>query len=205
MGLPLARPAREQLVLGVACSLNWGPLRRRIARFRAAAPDIELVIEDLDDERQPPQPADLAIALHDAGPPGWRAAPLWSEPLMAFMAEGHPLARSNAVLPEDLRGAHVLMSGSGGGDRALQRAILRALGGPPDFLHYAVQRDNLLDLVSLGFGVTLAGASAMGAFYPGVCARPVESDAAWLSYYGFWSMEADRAGLVTRFLEIGEA
>ena len=96
------------------------------------------------------------------------------------------------------------MAGAGSGDRALQRAIIRALGGPPNFLHYAVQRDNLLDLVSLGFGVTLAGGSAMGAFYPGVCVRPLESEAGWLSYCGFWAAENERPAL-RRFLELRDA
>jgi DNA-binding transcriptional LysR family regulator len=185
---PVARPMRrERLTLGVACSLNWGPLRRLIGTFRSRAPDI-----------------DLAVALHDAGSRGWRSAPLWSEPLMVFMAEGHPLAAQNAVQPDQLRETHLLMAGNGSGDRALQRAIIRALGGPPNFLHYAVQRDNLLDLVSLGFGVTLAGGSAMGAFYPGVCARPLESEAGWLSYCGFWSAENERPAL-RRFLELRDA
>lgn len=206
---PVARPARrERLTLGVGCSLNWGPLRRQIAKFRTLAPEIDLIVEDLDDqglaERVGGRGVDLAVALHGAGARGWRSAPLWSEPLMVFMAEGHPLAAENAVQPSQLRETHLLMAGNGSGDRALQQAIIQALGGPPNFLHYAVQRDNLLDLVSLGFGVTLAGGSAMGAFYPGVCARPLESDASWLSYCGFWAAENERPAL-RRFLELRDA
>jgi DNA-binding transcriptional LysR family regulator len=206
---PVARPMRrERLTLGLACSLNWGPLRRLIGTYRVQAPEIDLIVEDLDDQgladRVEGRGVDLAVALHDAGVPGWRSAPLWSEPLMAYMAEGHPLAADNAVRPEQLRETHLLMAGNGSGDRALQQAIMRALGGPPNFLHYAVQRDNLLDLVSLGFGVTLAGGSAMGAFYPGVCARPLESDAGWLSYCGFWAADNEGPAL-RRFLELRDA
>jgi DNA-binding transcriptional LysR family regulator len=206
---PVGRPARrERLTLGVGCSLNWGPLRRQIGKFRTLAPEIDLIVEDLDDqgvaERVGGRGVDLAVALHGAGARGWRSAPLWSEPLMVFMAEGHPLAAENAVQPSQLRETHLLMAGNGSGDRALQQAIMQALGGPPNFLHYAVQRDNLLDLVSLGFGVTLAGGSAMGAFYPGVCARPLESDASWLSYCGFWAAENERPAL-RRFLELRDA
>lgn len=207
--VPVARPARrDRLTLGLACSLNWGPLRRLIGAYRTQVRDVELIVEDLDDQglaqRVGGRGVDLAVALHDAGTRGWRSAPLWSEPLMVFMAEGHPLAAQNAVPPEQLRETHLLMAGNGSGDRALQQAIIRALGGPPNFLHYAVQRDNLLDLVSLGFGVTLAGASAMGAFYPGVCARPLESDAGWLSYCGFWAADNERPALL-RFLELRDA
>ena len=195
---------RERLTLGVACSLNWGPLRDLISRSRAGRPDVDLVIEDLDEiglaERIPGRGVDLAVALHDAGARGWRSTPLWSEPLMAFMAEGHPLAACNSVPSAALRETPILMAGNGAGDRALQRAIIGALDGPPNFLHYAVQRDNLIDLTALGFGVTLAGGSALGAFYPGVCARPLESETAWLSYCAFWAPENERPAL-RRFLE----
>lgn len=212
--IPPAAPAllrrRERLTVGLACSLNWGPLRGLLSAFRRREPEVELAIEDLDEagiaERLPDREIDIAVALHDAGVRGWRSAPLWSEPLLAYMAEGHPLAAANEVTPQALREAHILMAGNGAGDLALQRAIVAALGGPPRFTHYAVQRDNLLDLVSLGFGVTLAGGSAMGAFYPGVCARPVDSEAAWLTYCAFWAGENERP-VVRRFLEArdGEA
>ncbi|MDP1599928.1 LysR family substrate-binding domain-containing protein [Phenylobacterium sp.] len=194
----------ERLTLGVACSLNWGPLRDLIGRYRRRRPEVDLVIEDLDEtsmaDRIPGRRVDIAVALHDAGAPGWRSTPLWSEPLMAFMAEGHPLAACNSVPSAALRETPILMAGNGAGDRALQRAIIGALGGPPNFLHYAVQRDNLIDLTALGFGVTIAGGSALGAFYPGVCARPLESESAWLSYCAYWSAENERPAL-RRFLD----
>ena len=161
---------RERLTLGVACSLNWGPLRTLIGRYRAGRPEVDLVIEDLDEiglaERIPGRGVDLAVALHDAGARGWRSTPLWSEPLMAFMAEGHPLAACNSVPSAALRETPILMAGNGAGDRALQRAIIGALG----------------------------------AFYPGVCARPLESETAWLSYCAFWAPENERPAL-RRFLE----
>ena len=83
---PIARPMRrERLTLGVACSLNWGPLRRLVGTFRAKAPDIDLVVEDLDDqgltERVPGRGVDLAVALHDAGSRGWRSAPPRHSPI----------------------------------------------------------------------------------------------------------------------------
>lgn len=206
LGQPVARPRRERLTVGLACALNWGPPRRLVGGFRRQHPQIELVLEDLDetdlDARLAHRRIDLAIAPLGAGARGWRSTPLWSEPLMVFMAESHPLAAGNAVEPQELRGIPLLLAGSGAGDRALQAAIVKAIGGPPNFLHYAVQRDNLIDLVSLGFGVTLAGGSALGAFYPGIVARPLESETAWLTYCALWSRDNERPAL-RRFLEFG--
>lgn len=135
--IPPAAPAllrrRERLTVGLACSLNWGPLRGLLSAFRRQEPEVELAIEDLDEtgiaERLPGREIDIAVALHDAGVRGWRSAPLWSEPLLAYMAEGHPLTAANEVTPQAIREAHILMAGNGAGDLALQRAIVAALGG----------------------------------------------------------------------------
>ena len=199
-------PGRERLTVGLACALNWGPPRRLSGGFRLQSPKVELVLEDLDevelDTRLDRRGIDLAIAPYGACAQRWRSAPLWSEPLMVLMAEKHPLAADNAVDPAALRAEPLLLAGSGSGDRALQKTIIEALGAPPRFVHYAVQRDNLIDLVALGFGVTLAGASALGAFYPGICARPLEGDGAWLTFCGYWSAENEPPAL-RRFLEFG--
>jgi hypothetical protein len=40
----------------------------------------------------------------------------------------------------------------------------------------------------------------MGAVYPGVCARPLESEAGWLSYCAYWAGQNERPAL-RRFLE----
>lgn len=202
----VVRPRRERLSVGLACALNWGPPRRLVGGFRRSNPSVELVLEDLDegdlDARLAHQRIDLAIAPFGAGARAWRSAPLWSEPLLVFMAEGHPLAAANAVEPQALRHVPLLLAGPGAGDRALQKATIEALGGPPAFLHYAAQRDNLIDLVALGFGVTLAGASALSVFHPGVVARPLEGDATWLTYCALWSADNERPAL-RQFLEFG--
>lgn len=71
------------------------------------------------------------------------------------------------------------------------------MGAPPALnLHCPVQRATLLDMVGLGFGVTFAGGHSLGAFYPGVCARHIESDRDTLAYAAFWTPENAKPALV---------
>lgn len=194
-----ARP-RRRLTLGLTCSLHGGSARKLLAAFRAAHPDVDLVIEDLDDvsvrAELDGKHIDAAIAPDRAAKRDWRRASLWRERLLAVVPEGHALAADNAVAPAELRGEIILLAGDGAGDKALQRAIAEALGGPPaGFLHYPVERDTLFDLVALGLGVTVSSGATLGAFYPGVCLRPIDSPTAAIAYSLVWRADAGNDAL----------
>lgn len=189
-----ARP-RRRLTLGLTCSLHGGAARKLLASFQAAHPDVDLVIEDLDDRSVRAEldgkHIDAAIAPDQTAKRDWRRAPLWRERLIAVLPEAHPLAADNAVSAATLRGEIVLLAGDGSGDRSLQSAISEALGGPPaSFMHYLVERDTLFDLVALGLGVSICSSAALGAFYPGVCTRPIDSASAEIAYSLMWRADA---------------
>lgn len=189
-----SRP-RRRLTLGLTCSLHGGAARRLLSTFRTAHPDVDLVVEDLDDvslrEELEGRRIDAAIAPERCSRRDWHRTPLWRERLVAVLPERHPLAADNAVAPDALRGEILLLAGDGSGDRALQKAIAEALGGPPaSFLHYPVERDTLFDLVALGLGVTVCPGGTLGAFYPGVCLRPIISSTAMIGYDLMWRVDA---------------
>jgi DNA-binding transcriptional LysR family regulator len=200
-----AAARRETLTIGLACSLNEGFPRQLITAFRAAHPEVDLVLEDLDDaelpERLNGRRIDIALALDSAGQRGWRALPLWHEHMVAFVAEGHPLAAEDPIDPAALRAEPVLIAGDGSGSKSLEKAITTALGGRPAvFLHCPVQRDTLLDMVGLGLGVTLAGSHALGALHAHVCSRQLDSETDLLTYSAFWLTENGKDA-VRSFLE----
>ena len=194
-----ARP-RRRLTLGLTCSLHGGQARRLLADFRAAHPDVDLVIEDLDDvsvrEELDGKHIDAAIAPDRVAKRDWRRAPLWRERLIAVLPESHPLAAEDTVAPAALRGEIILLAGDGSGDKSLQSAIADALGGPPaSFMHHLVERDTLFDLVALDLGVTVCPGATLAAFYPGVCLRPIESPSAEIAYSLMWRADAHNPAL----------
>ncbi len=189
-----ARP-RRRLTLGLTCSLHGGAARGLLGAYRKAHPDVDLVIEDLDDvsvrAELDGRHIDAAIAADRSAKPGWRHAPLWSDRLVAVLLESHPLASGATVPPRSLREEILLLAGDGSGDKSLRAAICDALGGPPaSFMHHLVERDTLFDLVALGLGVTVCPASTLGAFYPAVCARLIDSPTAELNYSLMWRADA---------------
>ncbi len=202
-----ARP-RRRLTIGLTCSLHGGASRRLLAAFRAAHPDVDLVIEDLDDRsvraEMDGKHIDAAIAPDAIAKRDWRRAPLWRERLMAVLPQAHPLAADDAVSGSALRGEIVLLAGDGSGDKSLQSAISDALGGPPaSFMHYLVERDTLFDLVALGLGVTVSSDAALGASYPGVATRPIDSPNAQIAYSLMWRADA-RNNALEDFIGVAE-
>jgi DNA-binding transcriptional LysR family regulator len=177
-----ARP-QQALRLGLGCSLHLGRAGQLLAGFRADFADVDLSLADIDAVRAHEglrrDGMDAAILIAEEAPAGLRSAGLWREPLMAVLPAGHPLAASAApVDPAALRHEIMLMAGDAHGDAGLQRAVVRAFGGPPvGFLRYHVERDTLFDLVALGFGIALAPGRPRDAPRAGVHFRPIAGDA----------------------------
>jgi DNA-binding transcriptional LysR family regulator len=67
-----------------------------------------------------------------------------------------------------------------------------------------VERATVTDLVSLGFGLALAPASAMGAFHPGVSVRPIAGPIAPIAFYAVWR-GSNRNPELDRFLAVARA
>ena len=194
-----ARP-RERLTVGLTCSLHWGSARKLLTAFHEAHLDVELVVEDLPEgdlaETFEAHRIDAAIAPGNAAQGGWRTLPLWRERLIAALPEASPLARGNEVSPKDLREETLLLAGEASDQKAFKRAVIGALGGDPAIvMHHPVERDTLFDLVAMGVGVTVCPGASTGAFYPGVCFRPIESDRAEIGYSLMWTEAQPREAL----------
>jgi DNA-binding transcriptional LysR family regulator len=199
---------RERLTVGLTCSLHWGSARKLLTAFHEAHPDVELVIEDLLEgdlaQTFEAHRIDVAIAPGNAAQRGWRTLPLWRERLIAALPETSLLARDNEISPKDLRGETLLLAGDVSDQKAFKRAVIGALGGHPiAVMHYPVERDTLLDLVAIGVGVTVCPGATTGAFHPGVCFRPIDSDKAQIAYSLLWT-QAEPPEVLADFIGLAE-
>lgn len=190
----------QSLRLGLGCSLHLGQAGGLLAEFHNACPDVELTLADVDEahagERLRAEDLDAAILLASQAPSGLRSAPLWHEPLIVALPADHPLCSVEAIDAATLRQEMLLMVGDSRGDPSLERMITRALGGPPAaILRHQVEHDTLLDLVALGFGITLAVGSTANAAHPGVCFRPIADARAEPAYGLFWKPGARNPAL----------
>jgi DNA-binding transcriptional LysR family regulator len=206
-GLESTRPA---LRIGLCSSLSWGFLRELIQLVRAQpdAPALSFM------EGAPH--AVIAAARHGEidvgfvpGPHDWTRLDheaLWREPVMVLMPDHHALASDNAVAPEALRRETFLVTDDPA-DREAQLALLeRAIGGPPAAVYAApVDRETVIDLVGLGFGLALTTGSTLGVFHPGVNYRPIAAPVEPVVFHAVWPRSHGDDAALARFLDLARA
>lgn len=169
---PTALPPDPQrrLVLGATLPLTPCSLRQRLN------PAMAIEVCDGEDADRP----DAIVAPYGERRPGWRSAPLWSEPLALYVRPGH------APEPADLADMTLVTCG------AWTSAMLAALRVSPAHIHYGRDWRDVATLVAEGFGITIAGISAAEIFGPDVRALPIDG---WLTYCVYWREGDDTPGL----------
>ena len=184
-------PKRPMLSVGLCSSLSCGLLRELVRRMAEEASAPELTFREASPGRIRQavrrREVDVAIVQGALGLEGLERQALWCEPALAAMAERHPLARTSEVAADDLLRQRFLANG-GAAEHALQSALIGAvLGGPPRQLEcLPVDRETLLELASLGQGVTLIPGSAAAVFHPGVSYRLIYGVEASVSFHAVW-------------------
>lgn len=188
---PATAPQRPLLTIGLCSSLSCGLLRELVRGIAEEVNAPELAFREASPGRirqaVRKREVDVAIVQGMAGLEGLERLPLWREPLLAAMAERHPLAHESEVAAEDLLRQRFLAHG-GASEHALQVALITAfLGQPPrDLDCLPVDRETLLELTSLGLGVTLIPGSAAAVFHPGVAYRLISGAEASVSFRAVW-------------------
>ena len=205
---PYIHEHRPVLRIGLCSSLSWGFLRTLIRQVSAGQGAAALSFL----EGSPQQI--VRAASRDGvdigfvhGSHDWsrlQYEELWREPLMVLMPDAHPLASDSDVKPEALRNETFLVAGDIS-DQALHTELLKhALGFAPAVRTISVEQATLRDLVGLGFGLTLATGSALGAFHPGVAYRPLAAPVETISFHAVWR-QSNRNEALLRFLDAARA
>lgn len=176
-----AYPPRATLILGAEPPLTPPSLLRRLN------PGLAVRICDAAGD----EGLDAIVAPYGERRPGWRSAPLWSEPLAVYVGPDHALATRPALEPADLAGAALITCGAWTG------TVLANLGASPAHIHYSGDWRDVAALVAEGFGVAIAGCSAAETFAPRVLRIPIDG---WLTYCAYWPEGGDTPAL-RRLLE----
>jgi DNA-binding transcriptional LysR family regulator len=188
---PMIAPRRPILTIGLCSSLSCGLLRELVRRIAEEVNAPELAFREASPGRIRQavrrREVDVAIVQGTTGLEGLERQSLWCEPALAAMAERHPLVHGIEVSPEDLLRQRFLAHG-GAAEHALQADLIGAvLGEPPRELDcLPVDRETLLELASLGQGVTLIPGSAAAVFHPGVAYRLISGGQASFSFHAVW-------------------
>lgn len=207
---PGRQAPQPSLRIGLCSSLSHGFLRELIRSVRALpdAPALSFIDGTPHDVLQAARRREIDVGFV-YGPAyslvRLQFEELWREPLVVLLAEHHPLARDCDVQASALKDETFLAPG-GPADQYPQLTLVQSVLGeiPANFGCLEVERETLVNLVGLGFGVTLAPRSGLGAFYPGVAYRPIVSPTQSVGFQAVWRA-GNRNPELGRFLDAARA
>ncbi|MCK2219084.1 LysR substrate-binding domain-containing protein [Actinomadura sp. ATCC 31491] len=155
---------RGRLTVGMVAGCTLTPLFEALAAFHAAHPGVAVeLLEDGSDrllDRVRDGSLDLALAgTATAAPEGLEAMTVVSEPIVAAVPPGHPLAARGRIRLRDLDGLPVACMPAGTGLRAVFDEACAARGARPAVVVQAGAADALADLAARGLGVAVLTAS----------------------------------------------
>jgi len=155
---------RGRLVVGMVTACTVTPLFDALAAFHLAHPGVEItLIEDHSDrliERVRTGAADLAlIGAAGTPPPGVDALPIVSEPLVAAVPPGHPLAGQPRATLDDISAYPIVSMPTGTCVGTVFDQACAARGIQPDISLQASAPGAVADLAIRGLGIAILSQS----------------------------------------------
>jgi len=191
----IGRGEAGEIRIGIFSAVGAGFLSELISVFGAANPTVRMTFVDGDQAEHVGAlrlgKLDIAFVTGTAEWPGCETEQMWSERVFVALPEQHPLAAKDEVSWQDIGTERLIVSDVPPGpeihDYLIQR--LAELARHPLIEHHNVGRLNLLSLVALGRGLTLASEGVANTDMAALQFRPM-ADAA-LPYSAVWSPQND--------------
>ncbi|QIB35263.1 LysR family transcriptional regulator [Ancylobacter pratisalsi] len=187
--------------VGLVASLAQGFLATLLAEYHRRFPSVTV---EIDDEASETNVAgvlngrlDVAFVTGIASVPRCSSCHLWDERIYIAVPSSHKLAAEKQISWSQVRNEVFLVSAGGPGPEIENYLIskLSGLGFRPRIHLQRVGRDNLVNLVACGFGVTLTTESTRGTGYRGVAFIPVEGASEIVSSSVLWRDANDNPAL----------
>lgn len=182
-----------RLRIGVHGLIPGSFLDGLLTRFRTEHPGIALeIVEGSAREALTHLHArrvDVAFLVGTFDLPDCHSRPIWTEPLVVAMSEGHRLAERSGVTWADLANETFLVRHGGTGPQVHDHIVLRLAGRwpPPHVQRFEVERGTLLSMVAQDFGVTLLGAASQLSPTTGVALLPITDEPEPVVFSAIWS------------------
>lgn len=204
------RGAEGFLRIGIFSSLASLFPRAAIATFVEKHPEIDVDVTEgaprTHIARVRERGLDIALVTGHPSIPDCDTQQFWSERVFVVLPAGHRLSVLETVSWNDLRDEHFIVSRQEPGPEIHDYVIrkLADLGHHPSVGRYDVGRENLINLVGLGFGISLTSEATVATAYPDVVFRPIEGEDDVLPFSAVWSPSNDNPAL-RRFLALMRA
>ncbi|KQM66533.1 MULTISPECIES: LysR family transcriptional regulator [unclassified Sphingomonas] len=179
----LKRGGQGVLRIGLFVSLAGGFLGESVERYQEQYEGIDLQFEENTAERNLSRliggELDVAFVTGMPVPAGCEALQLWEERIFVAVPSSHSLSGQTEVSWGDIAKERFILSAGGPGPE-IHDYLIKRLSAPGfrlDIRIHRVGRENLMNMVARGFGLTLTTASTLGSvdkFEPVSCGGEVD-------------------------------
>ncbi len=183
-----------QLCIGIMSSLASGFLAELFASFHRQFPAIDIKFEEATSQANAGSVLngrlDAAFLPGEPRLPGCRAERLWEERIYVVLRDAPEIASKRSMAWTEIKDEVFLTSADCAGPE-IQDYLVRILsssGFHPRISIQHVGRENLINMVGRGFGITLTTSSTLGAAYAGVRFLPVISCEDTVASSMIWSL-----------------
>lgn len=197
----LKRGNQGALRIGLFVSLAAGFLGELVERYRQRYDGIDIQFEESTAERNLGRvisgELDVAFVTGMPVPEGCEALQLWEERIFVALPSTHALSRQQEISWDDVRRERFIVSAGGPGPEIHDYLIKRlsALGFRPDIRIHRVGRENLMNMVARGFGLTLTTASTLGTSFAGLTFLPIAGDEDIVPCTAVWTINNSNPAL----------
>ncbi|SON55179.1 HTH-type transcriptional regulator GltC [Hartmannibacter diazotrophicus] len=203
-------PHNGELRIGILASLAAGFLHLTLKEFRSRFPQVKAVLHESTAEtnlhRLATGELDIAFVTGLPNLPRHKAEVLWKERIFVVLPKSHPLASKDELRWDEIRSEPFIVSSNGPGPEIQDYLVAKiaGIGFRPSIDVHDVGRESLLNLVAIGYGLTLTSTSALGLTVEGVVFRAVADSAEELPSSAIWS-EANTNPALTGLVEIARS
>lgn len=195
--------------VGVTTSFAHGGLSELLDVFHCRHPRVDLRLKEATAQANAAAVAngrlDAAFVIGVPQQPGCQTRHLWSERIFVALPKGHRLYESGAIGWDDIREEVFLVTADASGPEIADFIIrqLSDLGFRPRIVVQNVGRENLINLVAKGFGITLTSYATLGASYANVLFVPIGGTTDLVSSSIMWLASNPNPAL-KRLLEVAD-
>lgn len=196
-----------QLDIGVCASLSAGALKEIVSAFMARHPDVALFISDSPADELltmlVQRRIDAVVALGVFREEQGDSVVVENQRIYVALPENHPLAKQRHVDWQDLVDETFLI-GHAGLESSLHKKIIFGFSNAyarPRIVRHNIGREALMNMVGLGFGVSVTTEQWAANSYPNVAFRALAGHSASIPLSLIWRPENDNPAL-RRFVSL---
>jgi DNA-binding transcriptional LysR family regulator len=196
--------------IGVEASLSNGFMRDLISDYKNRYPHVSIQIlegalrEQIIDLTE--RNIDFAFTFTRPSKSAYDVDVFWNSSNYVILPINHALADRPSIAWDDIKDEHFIVSAGAAGAGVDEYIIKhsRQFGLSPSLERYKVSRETLINLVGIGFGITVVSEASAAIKIPGTILKKIANNGDQIKCYGAWLPQNDNPAF-RRFLNLARS